>query len=296
MKKHILVLLTALLAAALSGCDNSEPPSVAEVSEQTRIMPIESSAPESAAPTEETIESTESTPDYPVKNEASYIKTTRNYNNEDEISNTETFDEHGNVIKESSNWGDFFYAYEYNGDGTVRVKYSEEYREEYEYENGLEVKCTKYDESGKVFSVTTHTYDEYGNVMSIIYEMGGETVMNFRYGYELDENGNWIAEYSYDKDGEIDTYAVCVRGENGKVLSGRFDDGYTVTTYEIKYDEHGNEIEQHSLDIDAEDGSVIRERHFVTEYDARGRISRESEYRIDNGEEQLVSCSEYKYL
>lgn len=154
MKKYILVLLIALFAAALSGCNNGEPPSVPEVSGQTLIMPIECSVPESAEPTEETSESTESGHAYPVKNEAGYIKTTRNYNNEGELSNTET----------------------------------------------------------------------------------------------------------------------------------------------ATFDGYGNEIENHSVYTDSEDERVIRERHFITEHDGSGRIFRESKYRIENGEEHPVSCSEYKYL
>lgn len=296
MRKRVLALLAALLAAALSGCGGKEPPTVPGVSEPTRVMPTESSAPESAEPTEETGESTESAHGYPVGNEADCIRITRNYDHGGLISTvTETLDEHGNVITESSKWGDFHYAYEYNDDGTVRVKYSADSREEYEYENGLEVKCVKYDGDGKEFSVTIHGYDEFGNVTSIIYEMGGETVMNFVMGYELDENGGWLAQYSYDDNGEIGTSAVCVRGEDGNIISGRFDDGYTVTTYEIKYDERGNEIEEHTADANAEDGGVFRERRFVTEYDG-GRISRKSEYVIEDGGEHLVTVTEYGYL
>lgn len=47
--------------------------------------------------------------------------------------------------------------------------------------------------------------------------------------------------------------------------------------------------------VTEKDGRVIREKYFVTEYDDHGRIFRESEYRIENGEEHLVSCSEYEY-
>lgn len=295
MKKHIFVLSAALFAAMLSGCGRVEPPSAPEVSEPTRIMPIESSPPESAAPSEETSESTESVPDYPVKNEAGYIKTISNYDQGELISTeTETCDVHGNVIKESSKWGDYYYAYEYNADGTVRVKYSEDGREEYDYENGLEVKCTKYDENGKEHSVKTRTYDEYGNETSLVREMDGSSVLSSVFGYELDENGNWIAEYSYDDDGKIDMSSTCVRDENGNIISGTLIDKNSVLTYEYKYDERGNEIDYHS--VNERDGKVTRERHIVTEYDDHGRISRESEYRIEDGEERLVTRSEYEYL
>ena len=293
MKKHIFVLFALFM---LSGCGNAKPPSVPEVSEPTRIMPIESSPPESVTQPEETNEA-ESIPVYPVQNEAGFIKTIHNYNKGELISTeTETYDVHGNVIEESSKWGDSLYAYDYNVDGTVRVKYSGDGREEYKYENGLEVRCTKYDENGKEHSVTTHTYDEYGNETSLAWEMGGAVMMISTFGYELDENGNWLAQYSYDDDGGIDLSTTCVRDENGNIISGTFNDNYSTGVFEYKYDERGNEVDYHDVDTNLDDGRIFRERHIVTEYDDLGRISRVSEYRIEDGEERLVTYSEYEYL
>lgn len=252
-------------------------------------MPI-SSVSGSSAP-EET--STDSIPEYPVQNTASYIVTVKSYEN-GELSGIEfnTFDKHGNMIKATTSLGDHYCAYDYNPDGTVRVKYSCNYREEYEYENGLEVKCTKYDEQGEIISVKTRTYDEHGNETSMTFDSGGY-VNTYSYGYEYNENGYWIKEFGYDEDGAVKGVSIRVRGENGEVLSGTLEDKNSLLTYEYKYDENGREIEHHSTQ--KRGGEVTRERRVVTEYDGQDRISRKNEYRLDS-EKRLVSTEEYEYL
>ena len=291
MKKRLTLVLAILLAAALSGCAKSEPPAPPAEPVRSVIIADNESSPES---TQGSSESTgEGVPEYPVQNTASYIVTVTNYEDGEPISSEiDTYDEHGNVIKIASKYSDFFYAYDYNDDGTVRVKYADYSREEYEYENGLEVKCTEYNADGEVYSVTTYTYDEHGNATSFSHGVG-EFVSRSAYEHEYDENGFWIKEIGYDEDGEISGVATRVLGENGEVLSGTLEEKNALRTYEHKYDENGREVERHSTQT--RDGEVKWERRIVTEYDEQGRISRKSEYRLDGGE-RLVSTEEYDYL
>lgn len=291
MKKRLIIISAILLAVMLSGCAKSEP--VSPPVEPVRSMPVadDNSTPESVP--ESSPESTgESTQKFPVQNTASYTVTVTSYENgEPQWTNIETYDEHGNIIKRSSKYGDTYYAYEYNDDGTVRTEYSETSRKEYEFENGLEVKCTHYNALGEVYSVTTQTYDEHGNTTSY-YHTVGEFTGGFTCEYEYDENGFWVKEIFYDEDGELSGVETRVLGENGKVLSGTLEEGNDLRTYEHKYDENVREIERHLTQM--RDGEVKWERRFVTEYDEQGRISRESEYRLDGGE-RLESTEEYDY-
>lgn len=292
MKKRLTFFSAIALAAVLSGCAKSEPVSPPPV-EPVRSMTVadDNSAPESLP--ESSPESTgEGAQKFPVQNTASYTVTVTSYENgEPQWTNIETYDEHGNIIKRASKYADYYYAYEYNDDGTVRVEYSETSRKEYEYENGLEVKCTEYNALGEVYSVTTQTYDEHGNNTSY-YHRVGEFVSGFTLEHEYDENGFWIKEISYDEDGEQSGTSTRVLDENGKVLSGTLDEKTALRTYEHKYDENGREVERHLTQT--RDGEVSWELRLVTEYDEQGRISRKSEYRLDGGE-RLVLTEEYDY-
>lgn len=290
MKKRLVFVSAILSAAVLSGCaqsGTSSPPS-----EPGRSMPVadSESSPESTQSSPPS--APQSVPEYPVQNAASYIVTVTSYENGEPLSTEiDTYDEHGNVIKRASKYSDFFYTYDYNDDGTVRVKYSDFSREEYEYENGLEIKCTKYNEQGAVYSVMAHTYDEHGNVASMTYDVNG-FVSGYTCEHEYDENGFWIKEILYDEDGEIGGVGTRVLGENGEVLSGTLWEENAILTYEHKYDENGREIERHSTQTRG--GEVTIERRVVTEYDEQGRISGKKEYRLDGGE-RLVSTEEYEY-
>lgn len=291
MKKRLIIVSAIILAVMLSGCGKSETSSPTVEPMRSMTVADDNSAPESLP--ESLAESTgEGTQKFPVQNAASYTVTITNYENGEPVDAWgETYDDHGNVIKITSKYRDFNHAYEYNDDGTVRVEYSETSRKEYEYENGLEVKCTQYNARGEVYSVTTQTYDEHGNVTSY-YHSVGEFGGGCTYEHEYDENGFWIKEISYDEDGEPGSVGTRILGENGKVLSGTLEEENALRTYEHKYDENGREIERHLTQT--RDGEVKWERRFVTEYDEQGRVSRKSEYRLDGGE-RLVSTEEYDY-
>lgn len=299
MKKRLIAAsaIMALFSISLCGCSKSDPAAPpfepAEPARSVLIADDESSSASSAESSQGLGESAaQSVPEYPVQNAPSYVVTITNYENGEFLgTETNTYDEHDSLIKSSSNYGDYFYAYEYNDDGTVRVKYSDRFREEYEYENGLEVKCTKYDEDGEVFTVTTHEYDEHGNATRFTHTLG-EYLSVYTYEYEYDENGNWTKETAYKKDGEVDGTSTRAYDENGNVISGTLEETNALLTYEYKYDENGNEIEHHQKRT--RDGEVTWERRVLTEYDEQGRISRKEEYRLDGGE-RLVSTEEYDY-
>ncbi len=292
MKRHFIIAsaISASIAIGLCGCSKDEPAAPASESARSVLIADEESSSKSSAESAES--ATQDVTEYPVQNETSYIVTITYYEDgEPSRIETEFRDERDNLIKSSTQYGDYYYAYEYNADGTLRVKYSDNYHEEYEYENGLEVKCTKYDADGEVFTVSTHEYDEHGNATKFTHTLG-EYLSVHKYEYEYDENGNWTKETAYNENGEVDGVSTRVYGENGEVLSGTLEEKNALKTYEYKYDENGNEIEHHQKQTRG--GEVTWERRVLTEYDEQGRISRKEEYRLDGGE-RLVSTKEYDY-
>lgn len=310
MKKRFIIASTilALLSTALCGCTDGEPAApllkASEPSEPASSVSItdEKSVPESSP--ESSVESSESEPQsaskYPVQNAVGYTMSMTGYLDGKPVgTRVETYDDHGSLIRVVSKYQNYsyvgdnsFYAYEYNNDGTVRVKYDGEYREEYEYENGLEIKHTTYDATGREVSSMEYTYDEHGNELSSTNTvLGSSQLLTFR--YEYDENGFWTKLYIYEGDGaELQMIITRVLDENGKELSGTREQMYTLTTYEIKYDEEGREVERHSTKTRGE--RVEEETRTVTEYDDQGRISRTIEYSLDGGE-QIASIKEFKY-
>lgn len=309
MKKSALLAALALAALLLSGCDNGSSSGVPESSEPTRSMEIESGLESTPESTEDSLQSTEDSapdeiPSFPVQNEGKYVKTTRCYNGEGELTytRTETFDEHDNVIIADYEAVKQFYAYEYNEDGTVAKNYYDIGYNVYEYKNGLKTKVTHY-KNGELFCVDTYDYDEYGNETLYVYEYAALGASGATGGYvceyEYDENGWWISKNCFNFfDNELLITNTCVRDENGNIISGVSEDYTeriydTKCTYEMKYDENGNVAEWHYID-ECGDGRVSEWR-IVAEYDEQGREIREINYATEDGVEVLGSREEYEY-
>lgn len=303
MKRRLIIASTilSLLLISLCGCTDRELANPLAEPTSSVTSSDEKSAPESTTEStteslpESSVESTangsESEPENSPQSAASYtVKITAFENGKPVGATVETYDEHGNVIKSVSKNENYSYSYEYNDDGTIRVKYDDDGREEYTYENGLVISCTRY-EYGRVASVMTHTYDEHGNEVERTLEILG-TVDRYTYEFTYDENGVWTKELIYNTKGERTGTYTRVLGENGEELSGRLEEENSVFSYEYKYDEEGREIELHSA---FEFGGVLLgENRVVTEYDEQGRISRIFEYRLDGGE-RLASIKDFKY-
>lgn len=309
MKRRLIIAsaVLALLSTALCGCTDREPAALFDPAEPTSSMTSsdEKSAPESTTEStteslpesmpESSVESTtngsESEPENSPQSAASYTVKITTFEDGKPIGATvETYDGHGNVIKSVSKNSSYFYTYEYNDDGTIRVKYDDDGREEYTYENGLLISCTRY-EYGRVAYVMTHTYDEHENEVERTFEILG-TVDRYTYEFTYDENGVWTKELIYNTKGERTGIYTRVLGENGEDLGGRLEEENSVFSYEYKYDEEGREVELHTAY--ALGGAVVGENRTVTEYDEQGRISRREKYRLDGGE-QLTSTEEYNY-
>ena len=307
MKKRLIIAsaVLALILTSLCGCAEKAPAApLSERSEPASGVSIadEKSEPESLPEStpENTIESSpessdestsEITSESESKNAASYTVKKTSYEDGKPVGvSVETYDEHGNVIRSVSNNSRCFDTYEYNDDGTVRVKHDDNGSEEYEYENGLEIKCTRY-EYGRVAYVITRTYDEYGNEVERTFESLG-SVDRYIYEFTYDENGFWTKELIYNADGGLRGTYTRVLGENGEDLGGRLEEENSVFTYEYKYDEEGREVELHTAYTLG--GAVFGETRIVTEYDDQGRVSRKEEYRLDGGE-SLASTEEYDY-
>lgn len=303
MKRRLIIAsaVLALLSTALCGCTDSEPANPLAEPTSSMTSSNEKSAPESTTESttesmpESSVESTtngsESEPENSPQSAASYtVKITTFENGKPVEATVETYDDHGNVIKSVSKNSSYFYTYEYNDDGTIRVKYDDDGREEYTYENGLETSCTRY-EYGRVAYVMTHTYDEYGNEVERTFEILG-SVDRYTYEFTYDENGVWTKELIYNTKGERTGIYTRVLGENGEDLGGRLEEENSVFSYEYKYDEEGREVELHTAN--ALGGAVVWESRTVTEYDEQGRISRREKYQLDGGE-RLTSTEEYNY-
>lgn len=308
MKKRLIIAsaILALVSVSLCGCTEKEPAALFDPAEPTSSINAsdDKSAPESSPESTSTSSESESEPqgvsEFPVKNTASLTVTKTRYEDGKTVSaGVYTYDDHGSLIRARSKYEDYpyvnennFYAYEYNDDGTVSVMYDDEYREEYEYENGLEIKRTKYDSSGRVVSSMEHTYDEHGNELSFTNTVLG-SVDYYTCKYTYNENGFWTKLFIYEGDGaELQMIITRTLDENGKDIGGTREKRYTLLTYEIKYDEEGREIELHSTQTRGE--WVEEETRLVTEYDEQGRVSRIIEYRLDGGE-RIASMEEYKY-
>lgn len=310
MKRRFIIASTilALLSTALCGCTEKEPVTpLLEASEPTSSVTSSDnkSAPESTneSTTESSSESlpessvessseitSESEPQDDSKKSTGYTVTITNFKNGKPVDGSvETYDDHGNIIKSVSEYGNYYYSYEYNDDGTIRVMRDDDGREEYEYENGLVTSVTSY-AYGRVAYVTTHTYDDYGNEVERTFESLG-SVDRYTYDFTYNENGFWTKELIY-KNGELTGTYTCVPGENGEHLSGRLEEENSVFTYEYKYDEQGREVELHTAYELG--GMVVGESRIVTEYDEQGRTFCITEYNLGGGE-QISSIKEYKY-
>lgn len=133
---------------------------------------------------------------------------------------------------------------------------------EYEYENGLCVSCTTYNENGEVSK-----YEEYNENNEVIFKE------EFSYDFETGvlvsrvvyENSLWTIQEEYDEDGNVTSYKEQTYHANGQ--KKQYTESYKgAGICVIRYDEEGN---------------VIYEKRYV--YDSNGECAYISEEVYENG-------------
>lgn len=138
---------------------------------------------------------------------------------------------------------------------------------------------TSRDADGKVIAVEYLVYDEHDNIIAMI----GEE--SYYYGYEYDENGNIIKEYS-DWSNAFTEYEY----KDGLVVKMHYTASDGLTFDEIyEYDEHGTQIKTTLYGESYDDTAITTVK---PEYDAQGRLVRETDYGSDGN---VYSVDEYEY-
>lgn len=156
----------------------------------------------------------------------------------------EEFDENGNQT-----WKSY-----YDEDGNVSFRY------EYDAEGNIKA---KYDKDGSLYVDEREetVYDENGNLTEYKYYNDDGTLYE-RYEYDYDENGNEIAWRHYYIDGTLTREVFRTYDETGiltkTVQKDYRDSGELIDSFEIEYDEAGNQT-------------------LYTAYDAEGNLSSRSE-------------------
>ena len=294
MKNRLAFVSVILSAAVLSGCaksGTSSPPS-----EPERSMTVVEGAPQPSVP-ESTAEGSGS-PNFPVKNEGKLKRISIVYDQDEkeDYRITEILDDHNNCIMEDIGGAVFYYAYEYDDDGNILKKYelAENYKA-YEYENGLITKEYKY-EDGELYSIKSIQYNEHGDdVLATIEDAKtGYITTGDPHDYEYDENGKWIVKKWYHGEtNEAYWTETCVRDEGGNIISLVTETDGTKETCRYKYDENGNQTEQHTIS-EYNDGKKYESR-VVTEYDAQNRETRISHYSVKSGRDILEYRHDISY-
>lgn len=182
-----------------------------------------------------------------------------------------TYNRVGAVLTEGTPGNYFEYVYDADGllagqrqyrDGVVR-----EVRD-YKYAYGLVTECKKnsFDTNGNLYSTTTETYDQYGNLLlsRTTYQDETKAASEDHYEYTYDEKGNMLENdfyrdgkymygytYSYDADGnrtaewadgELQYESIYTNGGKN-VVTKTYKDGDEISAIlEYEYDEQGNEL------------------------------------------------------
>lgn len=138
---------------------------------------------------------------------------------------------------------------------------------------------TSRDADGTVMAVTYTVCDEHDNIIALI----GES--SYYYGYEYDEDGNIIKQY----DSLGDSYME-YEYKDGLVVKMHYigRDGQTFDEL-YEYDEHGTNIKTTLYNESLDDASITTVK---PEYDALGRLIRETDYGSDGN---AYSVDEYEY-
>lgn len=169
-------------------------------------------------------------------------------------------DENGNPVK-----GEKLSTIRYDPDGFMTEtdiyspKGQVEYVYNYDYENSLRVKTTRYTQDGKADKYYTYTYNKFKNkIKSDRYNLSRD--MDKYYTYEYDGSGNLIKENWYDKNGKEEYRVEYEYDDNGRKTNAESynENGDLIYKYQFKYDNKGNIIEEEKYDSDGDKTGVIQ--------------------------------------
>lgn len=280
MKKSTLILLSLLIL--LCGCGKEETPTEPFVQETEAI--IEATGPEAILDPEDMTE--------PVPTEL-VLRTTGGaiYNEKgEEILNFEySYDAYGRMTEfwEYENGGvSSFSSTVYNSDTEYETTYTYgelQYSVRFTCDEQGRVIHQERTEDGAVTSTTSYTYDDHGNMLTMLMEYADGTTIDMSYSYTYDEAGNPVVMEEYNA-GELAGRQEETFDSEGRSTEIRYYDiageliRRTVTTYE------GNTRTDISYDMD---GTAYMTRIMVTD-DAGNTLSQETWQ-----EDVLVSRTEY---
>lgn len=185
-----------------------------------------------------------------------------------------TYDELGRVVTMVQNFDTkrmFEYTYDENNNEIKRVVYAvdtpdiKNTTEQVFDENGKVIKITESSENGSYVYVTTHTYDERGNILT-----------RFKVRENSEAETDQVYTYKYDENGNILEQTVEARRTGGK------------NKYVFEYDVNGNRIKEELYHEDAK--LYITTEHT---YDSENRVVKTV---IEYAEEKkLPTIYEYEY-
>lgn len=297
--KRSLIFVSAILAAALSGCAKSETSSPPVV--PVRSMPVESvqSAPQSSVGNSQQSSPAVSIPE-DIEGKYKRIATgTRYFEGEGTpFTYTEIFDEYDNCVFSYDGWFQYTYIYEYNSDGLVTKKASDASNTciTYEYDGSLLIKECLYEDE-KLYNTKTFEYNERGDEVRVTIELAatGEVKTGPAAEYEYGENGKWTTRKYYDRDThELSSTETHTYDEKGRVTSYTIEFENKKITEEYKYDDRGNKTEESRLET--RDGETYSDRRSVKVYDTQNRESKCEVYVTENVKETLLEHYEYEYV
>ncbi len=112
-------------------------------------------------------------------------------------------------------------------------------------------------------SVTTSTYDKWGQLAKTVYEATGDVVSETNYTY--DDNGNVVVQENLDNAGRSAFYSTYDENGNRVKYVCAYEDEVAYT-YEYEYDDQGRVIRSREIEADGEVNSTV-ETTYVSEYE-----------------------------
>lgn len=296
--KKCLIFFSAVLAAALCGCAQSETSSPPSEPERSMIVESVQSAPQSSADSPQQSSPAVSVPE-DIAGKYKRISTGTRYfeGKGTPFTYTEIFDEHDNCVFSYDDWFQSRSTYEYNSDGLITKKAldSSNTCTTYEYADGLLIKQCLY-EDGELHNTRSYEYNEHGDEVRVTIETAatGEVKIGPFAEYEYGENGKWITR-KYYKNGtnELESTETQTYDEEGRVTSHTIEFENKRITYEYKYDDRGNKTEERRLET--QDGETYYDHRSESVYDAQNRVVKYDGYITENGMETLLEHIEYEY-
>lgn len=214
------------------------------------------------------------------------------------------YDEKGNVIsekKEDSTKGESKYAYVYNENGQIQVKFwgSVDEYDTYQYNEDGTVKQYCWYDNGELKRTKEYEYDTHGNeteVVEKVYLTDGEVIVSNKVTKNLyDDNGNETVTIAYDEEGKEEFRSCMEYDDNNRAIKSYllFDGQTDYLTYETYlYDDNGNIVRSDIYGKENSDFEIVS--YTLYEYDEKNRRIKEETFK--DGSSKRSTVREYEDL